>query len=134
MAEQARRHDQVLSTGEGGLDGSVLAGETDAAADGERVVRHVDAVDAEVTARRRDQCGDGADEGGLARTVGSEDGEHLAAWRNQIESRKCGDVAETYGETGCLEQRRGPFIGPHLSVVSHERLQAAVAVGAAYVA
>jgi hypothetical protein len=51
------------------------------------------------------QGGDGADEGGLARPVGAEDGEHLPAFGVEVEAVEGLHLAEVLGEADGLHDR-----------------------------
>jgi hypothetical protein len=70
---------QVLAAGEVLVDGGVLAGQADPAADGARPGDDVDAVDQRAAGVRAQQRGEHAHGGGLAGAVGPEQAEHGAA-------------------------------------------------------
>ena len=103
VTEQPRHHAEVLTAGQRGLDRGVLAGEADAAAHLLRVLGHVDAGDLQRARGRSGERGDGADQRGLARTVGAEHREHLARGDRQIQAGQRLDVAEVLLETFGLD-------------------------------
>ncbi len=105
LAVQAGHHDEVLPAGHHLLDGGGLAGETDHAADGHRVASDVMAVDGERAAVGRDEGGHHADERGLPRAVGPEDGHRLAGRQGEGQVGEGQDLPELLGEAIGLDER-----------------------------
>ena len=102
-AEEAADQLEVLAGGEAFVDGGVLAGEPDAAADALRVLGHVDPVDRGPPGVRRDERGQDPDGGRLAGAVRSEDAEHRARLDLEVEAAQGLGVSELLAETSCFD-------------------------------
>ena len=80
-ASHARVEVEILAGSQRPVDRDRLGDVADRPAHSERLVAHVEAGDERASGARREQRREHADRRGLARAVGTEQGEHLA-WRN----------------------------------------------------
>src|SRR5690606_29137902 len=103
-AEQPGHHGEVLATGHRLLDSRVLPGEADHLPDPLGMAGRVDAVDPQRAAVGSDERGQRAHERRLARTVGAEDGDHLATVGDEVEPGEGLHVAEPLGEAVRLDE------------------------------
>ena len=106
VAEEPRRHLEILAARHRRLDGRELTGETDVAADPRGVTHDILATHQQLTGRWPDKGGDGADKGRLARAVGTEDGQHLAGRSGELQPVQRCYFAESHGEAAGIKQRR----------------------------
>ncbi len=106
MAEQPRRHFQVLPAGHGGLDGRVLAGQPDLPAHARSVPDDVLAEDPQFPGVGPDERGDRADERCLARPVRAEHREYPPGRRGESEPVQRGHLAEPHGQVAGRQQHR----------------------------
>ena len=99
-ALQATEEPEVLRAGEVLVDRGVLPGDADELADHVGVPTYVDAEDAGLAAVHRQQGGEHLEGGGLARAVGAEHAEDLAATYLEVDPVDRSEVAEGLDEPG----------------------------------
>ena len=103
VSEQPGDHHEVLASGQGGFDGSALAGEPDDPANLLRMLDGVDPGDEQRAGVRLQERGDGPDQRRLARAVRSEHGRDLPGRRHEVQSVEGVDLAVVLGDPGCLD-------------------------------
>ena len=85
MPEQVRHHLEVFPAREARFYRRELTSEADLTSHRCRVLHNVEAADADMPARRRDEGGDGAEERRLPGAIRTEKSEHLSRERHDIE-------------------------------------------------
>ena len=109
---QAPEHLQVLEAAQVLVDGRVLAGQADSRAELAGVLDDVEAGDARRAAVRRQEGGENADGGRLARPVGAEKPEDAARLDAEVDLVEGDDVAVTLPQAVGLD-RGSPRHDPH---------------------
>ena len=101
---------EVLTARHRAFDSRVLPREADERADLRGLGGDVVATDAQRAAVGPDQCGDAADEGGLAGAVGSEQGHDVTGLDDEVEAGERLDLAEPLRERARFNDRCHVFL------------------------
>nr|WP_281273524.1 hypothetical protein [Euzebya pacifica] len=99
QAVEPADHDEVLPTGQVAVDRGVLPGQADLAAQGLRLLHHVEPRDRRAAAGGLQQGREDADEGGLPGAVGAEQPEDGALGNLEVDTPQGVDVAEGLGDS-----------------------------------
>ena len=108
QAAQPAEDDQVLIPGQIVIEGGELAGHGHPCPDRIHLAHHVEPQDTGGAAVRPGQGGQDADGGGLARPVGAEEPEHLAAPDREVDPVQCPGLAVGLDQTVRLDRRAVP--------------------------
>jgi hypothetical protein len=113
LAVEAPHHHEVLEAREVLVDGRVLPGEADPAAQLHGVADDVEPGNADGAGVGLEQRREHADRRRLAGAVGAQQSEHAARWRREVDPVQGPDVAEGLHQAGHVDRRLARFHALH---------------------